>query len=250
MKPKITKVVSLPVAVIYREDSLSWEVATDDEGANPRFVGTIPAPPLVEWKKGIMLPANPSVPRSFDGYAIREEFMNLRTENECANFLNKYGRFSNNKSIDEAIGWKFETLMKLQRVFTGLAVRPLKDWSNYANSLVFPQADGANILAVLSALSKCQNSIEFRAIRMSSVTLKDAKYAAVVQAGDVISAVIATIQIDHVRESKFGACARPDCPCFYEIKSGHKRKYCSYDCAHVMAVRSQRQRENSKERGE
>lgn len=252
MKPKIAKIVGLPVIVVYRENRLLWNVTSEEEGAkqdskgNPRFVGTSPQIPLVEWKKGIMLPATPLVLRSFDGYAVRERFMSLRTPQECATFLNEHGRFSPLETIDMQVGWAFETLMKLREVFTNLATRPLEEWSEYANKLMSPQENGANIRAVLGALNWSRNSIEFQANKTSLPTLKGAKYAGVIEAGDVVSAIFTTLQVDHVRGAKFRACARKDCQRFYEITSNHKRKYCGQDCAHLETVRRLRKRQKAK----
>lgn len=224
------------------------EGSKKDSRFNPCFVGTSPLIPLVEWKKGIMLPANPPVARSFDGYALRERFMSLRTPQECASFLNEYGRFSPLEKIDREVGWAFETLMKLREVFTNLATRPMEEWSEYANELMSPQENGANIRAVFGALNWSRSAIEFRANQTSLPTLRGAKHIGVIETNDVISAIFTTLQIDQVRGAKFRACARIDCQQFYEVTSNHKRKYCGPDCAHLETVRRLRKRQKSKSR--
>lgn len=249
MKPNIAKIVGLPVIVIYRESRLSWRVVTEkaESEQNPKdhplFIGTAADIPLVEWRKGIMLPADPLVPRSFDGYAVREHFMSLRTPQDCLAFLNQYGRFSPLRNVDEQVGWTFDTLMKFQEVFGAFAKLPPDRWNEYANSLLLPQKNEASIRAVLGALNWSRSSIEFRANQTKLPTLRGAKYAGVIETNDVISSILTTLQIDHVRGAKFGACASKGCPRFYEITSQHKRKYCSPECAHLETVRRLRKRQ-------
>lgn len=49
-----------------------------------------------------------------------------------------------------------------------------------------------------------------------------------------------TAVIDHVRKARFGRCRRQDCHAAFEITSRHKRKFCSYACAHLVVVRASR----------
>ncbi len=252
MKPNHAKIVSLPLIVVHRESPLSWKALAGKVESeknlkdNPHLVGTNPEIPLVEWKKGIMLPADPPMPHTFDGYMLREQFMGLRTPQELVTFLNQYGRFSPLPKLDVQGGWTFDTLMKFQEVFGALAKLTPDKWTEYANSLMAPQKNGTNILAVLGALNWYRNTIEFQPNQTSIWTLKGAKYAGVIETNDVVSTILTTLQIDHVRGAKFRACARRDCKRFYEITTKHKRKYCGPDCAHLETVRRLRRRQKAK----
>jgi hypothetical protein len=62
-------------------------------------------------------------------------------------------------------------------------------------------------------------------------------HAAVIKTYDVLGALLATVYVDHLRDARFGFCARKDCRKLFERTSKHKRKYCDYDCAHLEAVR-------------
>lgn len=53
-------------------------------------------------------------------------------------------------------------------------------------------------------------------------------------------AIRATITIDFLYETKFRACARPDCPKTYQVRSKHPRKFCSQYCGHLVSQRRKR----------
>lgn len=53
-------------------------------------------------------------------------------------------------------------------------------------------------------------------------------------------ALFATIMLDHAEGAKVLKCARPDCGIVFTANNRHKRKYCTWDCAHLVAVRKSR----------
>lgn len=59
------------------------------------------------------------------------------------------------------------------------------------------------------------------------------------EAHNTFDAILSTIFIDRLKQLRL-VCERPDCAAIYELTSRHKRKFCSYDCAHLMAVRRSR----------
>ncbi len=61
-----------------------------------------------------------------------------------------------------------------------------------------------------------------------------------------LEAILTTVEIDRLRNVQFGVCVRPDCREIYEIRSKHKRKYCSQSCAHVENVRRLRKQSSRK----
>jgi len=55
-----------------------------------------------------------------------------------------------------------------------------------------------------------------------------------------LDALFATIVLDHAEGAKVMRCARPDCGIVFTANNQHKRKYCTWDCAHLVAVRKSR----------
>jgi hypothetical protein len=62
------------------------------------------------------------------------------------------------------------------------------------------------------------------------------------------SAVLLSLQIDHVRGCSFRTCARADCGIPYPVTNLHKRKYCSQYCGHLESLRRQRRTINPNNR--
>ena len=52
--------------------------------------------------------------------------------------------------------------------------------------------------------------------------------------------LIAATHVDLLCGAKFANCKRKDCGIPYPVTSRHKRKYCSWDCGHIVAVRNSR----------
>jgi hypothetical protein len=74
-------------------------------------------------------------------------------------------------------------------------------------------------------------------------------HSGVIRVRDVLTAILATIHIDHLRGARFGFCHRHDCRKPFEIISKHKRKYCSQYCAPLSSMRK-RQRRKRRETGQ
>jgi len=56
-----------------------------------------------------------------------------------------------------------------------------------------------------------------------------------------LDAIIATIQLDLLQGAHFRTCARHDCNAAPFRVGKHLKKFCSYDCAHLAAVRRSRE---------
>jgi len=50
----------------------------------------------------------------------------------------------------------------------------------------------------------------------------------------------ATTHLELIQGAKFKVCQRPDCAIMFPVISKRARKYCTYNCAHLMAVRNSR----------
>jgi hypothetical protein len=55
-----------------------------------------------------------------------------------------------------------------------------------------------------------------------------------------LEAMLATVYVDRITDTKFQACGLRDCPEIYEVSSKHERQYCSQACAHKASVRRRR----------
>jgi hypothetical protein len=57
-----------------------------------------------------------------------------------------------------------------------------------------------------------------------------------------LHAMLTTIKLDKLLGAEFRVCARPDCQNAPFRVGTRQKEFCSYDCAHLMAVRRSRQR--------
>jgi hypothetical protein len=62
-------------------------------------------------------------------------------------------------------------------------------------------------------------------------------------------AVILSIQLEKLQGADFKVCARPDCQEPPFRVGARAREYCSYDCAHLMAVRRSRKQAKKMQEG-
>ena len=58
-------------------------------------------------------------------------------------------------------------------------------------------------------------------------------------------ACFAELCFEKLQGTTFGWCARADCGQFFQHTSRHARKYCSPECAHLVAVRNSRKKKES-----
>jgi CGNR zinc finger len=52
-----------------------------------------------------------------------------------------------------------------------------------------------------------------------------------------LETLLATVLIDNAKGARVLKCARPDCGIVFSTDNQHERKYCSWDCGHLVAVR-------------
>jgi len=74
------------------------------------------------------------------------------------------------------------------------------------------------------------------------VQLQDGEFVGLMRESTALDAILCSIVVDRVRKFRFKICARSECGAIYELTSRHRRMYCSYRCAHLIAVRSGRRR--------
>jgi hypothetical protein len=231
LKPK--RVVGIPIVVVLKvHGDASWELTSAKS-----FVARTVDVPLGE-KQGT-LPREPPIKR--DAWALREELMELKTEQGFLDFLNKVGRFTMG-FIEQRDAWTLQDMTGCQRMLTELARRSPETWSAYADGLSQKDSIVPWRIGFAFQLRK-SHLVQFRWKGSSDDAWLGARNIALIETTDALSAILATIEVDHLRGAKFGACARPDCPRFFEIESKHKRKYCGQYCAHLESVRRTREKQ-------
>lgn len=65
----------------------------------------------------------------------------------------------------------------------------------------------------------------------------------IIEGCDTSQALLASVLIDAARGLRFKMCARKDCDELFQLKSQHKRKFCSQECGHLVSVRNKRDKE-------
>jgi CGNR zinc finger len=135
-------------------------------------------------------------------------------------------------------------MIAFQSALRGLAVKSPTKWETYWQD--FSSAPNMS-LGVRGAFAFAENhSVRFHWHSDPKLEWRGSRNVAVIEEGNALSAMLATIEIDHLRGAKFGVCARPDCRVFYEITSAHGRRYCGQYCAHIESVRRTRKRQKQK----
>ena len=57
-----------------------------------------------------------------------------------------------------------------------------------------------------------------------------------------LDSLLLTLAVDRVQKAKVRKCARPDCRILFSSATAHNRKFCSWNCGHIEAVRNSRKR--------
>ncbi len=172
-----------------------------------------------------------------DAWNVREEFLSLKSEADFLGFLNRVGRFSAGIAPDSGL-WELKDFKGWQQVFREFLKCSPGMWPNYFVKLT-AAAPGFNVRLIdmevkLSVESRLRMQLSWR------------RRSAVIWVAEAVSAILATIYIDHLRRLRFRFCARRDCRRPFEIRSRHKRKYCQQYCAHLESLRRMRNRKKRK----
>ena len=171
-----------------------------------------------------------TVPReALDAWQVRDELI-LLEDGQFKEFTQKYGRFAvggvDIRSSDaDADG-----------------IQDFDEWrSLVSEALVLPMAQWHQLATRYP---------EFKVRRLRQMPLKvsikvreDGVPSGRINAIMILDAVLSSIFIDQLQGARFRWCAREDCPSPpFRLTTGHDRKYCSAECAHLEAVRSYRAR--------
>lgn len=179
-------------------------------------------------------PARMSDPVELDPWEVREEFLELRHDDRDAlrTFLHKTGAFcwintQGYRPLAETELWQFQAAIRQQLLKPTVAENRIKRATEFE--------------AVI------HNRIQVHVMNIN-VGIEDGILVGEAEALNTFDAILSTIFIGRLRKLRFKVCARPDCATIYELTSRHKRKFCSYDCAHLMTVRRSRKGKKKKKK--
>ncbi len=163
--------------------------------------------------------------RQGDAWKMRDEFLALpNTDNALVRFLNKWGKWNwfhlrdiTHPGIADLtdVSWFVfyaapELIWERQRFYKAALSGNARDWlAHYARVPAPKRVSAPPFLAITDEF--CEAAIE------------------------------TTITMDKLRDVPFRICERPDCGKLFELKSRRAKQFCSYECAHLTAVRRGRQ---------
>jgi hypothetical protein len=150
--------------------------------------------------------------RRLDPWQVREDLFSIRTTNQLWLFLERTGLFAT--SIHEFTG-----LQEWKDLFKLLMVTSPANW---------PGLKGDFAQQKLSLVLRSQLP------RFKIQWGKDT-HKVVLAAPSTLTAILASIQVDHLRGVKYAFCQREDCGKPYPLRSN--KKFCDYECAHLHTVR-------------
>jgi hypothetical protein len=173
---------------------------------------------LVKAESGI-----PETFEPFDIWGFRDEFLRSSPED----WPKYFPGFRTTRTKGERVFAEWQKLLKRAMVL------PPNEWPTLAKGKEFNPG-------FIRALTR---DLAF------SFEWKDRTPIARVTVRPSVQAVILSIQLDKLQEAEFKVCARPDCQEPPFRVGARSKEYCSYDCAHLMAVRSSRKRAKNKQKG-
>jgi hypothetical protein len=177
---------------------------------------------------------SPGRESELDAWECREEFFGMAENDNAAllRFLTKVGAW-NYREEGELLGhWSSEVMQHYsQGNPIPVDVRGLwKFRDSLRHALVdkwLPQTSGIEFAL----------GFDLTGAAAGVVTIKDAYHL-----------LLATVFVDVAKKIRFKICQREDCGKTFPLQSKHKRKFCSWDCAHITTVRRNRHRVRGKKK--
>ena len=217
-------ILGLPVTVRFTVTPCSWE-----EKSKPfanmkggKFSGTVFRIRLRARQKVVNAD---EPPQQLDAWQVRDEFLGLKTDAEFMAFLNRTGLFT---SFRLNALWGYDEMRRWQRIVREFLIKHPLDWPEWLNKELLEAEKGRFIVAVMK--HQRPNVIFWW-------TRPKKGHSVLFEAKTTLGALLASIQVDHLRNAKFRFCARTDCRKPFEIVSKHERRYCNWRCAHLETVR-------------
>ena len=170
--------------------------------------------------------ANLPMVRQVDVFEIRRKFYEIEDPMKGVELFTEYGPFDDScfdRDVTSA-ELTFADLVRWQELLKLCQTYEPSEWGNLARQ--FRNLPRAN------EISKAP---EISIVIDSPITLR-------MYCDGIRGATMAAIFLDKLAKVRSSMCDRPDCGVVFNHESGHKRKYCSPDCAHLEAVRRNRAR--------
>jgi hypothetical protein len=172
-----------------------------------------------------------------DASEIRDGFLAIRDVDDALRFFRETGYFF---PLHNERDWGKDDIPKHPHVFATLseirrcqgmirkiAISPLADWAGIAEA--YPT-------------HWCKHFGRAPTMHLHKDVSSGGVAIGVARCLTGLTAIVTLIQVDHLAGLEWRACARPDCPRVYRVESRHSRKFCSTECAHLVAVRASRAR--------
>jgi hypothetical protein len=176
-----------------------------------------------------------SKPTFFDPHKKRNEFFRLQRGDtaQLVAFLNTVGlfesaRFAENGKLTTAIA-KIAT-----RDYHSVHYEPLHSARNIWNTRDL-------LVKTMAGKTEFGHACDFQ----TRIVREKEEPRVVITTATLVDAVLLSILIDRVKKLRVQKCARPDCGVLFSVGSGHERKYCERNCAHVESVRRDRERKKA-----
>ena len=168
-------------------------------------------------------------PTELDPWSVRKEFLELKRDQRAnlEQFLKSTGAFcwiNDYRPLSEEEIWVIQGILQ-KELLTPRAADPARSLDPWSWSFA-------------DTIRKRISAYELNAV----IRLQDGELVGLMQESTTLDAILCTIVVDRVRKFRFKICARSECGKIYELTSRHRRKYCSFACAHLVAVRSSRTR--------
>jgi len=189
--------------------------------------------------------------------------MQINTEAEASAFLNETGYFSLHTAgipiegqgepersfqaglvrLEDMFEWRdiFRKLVQTRPAKWGFALAGKEEVgfesSTDPTGFRFPFGgllDEFSYLKADAIVRHTKFSIEFR--------WGEGKHEAIITTRDTLSAFLASVCVSHLKGERYGFCRRKDCGKLFAWESAHKRKYCCWECGHLVAVRKSRKK--------
>lgn len=219
--------ITLPIILEHREDPgrmepVRWrESILHPESARHRFISEKLSPrPLPDWlEKCLPTPKDVGLPKlhgPFDPWKLRDDFLTWPPES-WESFIEMAGNFGPMwLSQNDFVEW--------QHLLREALIVPPNEWQKFYSR--FDKMKVRKLLAALPIWFEWDTQTPTARIRTHTV-----------------GAIIASIQLDLLQGAQFRVCARPDCHNPPFKVEARQKIYCSYECAHLVAVRNKRARD-------
>ena len=150
-----------------------------------------------------------------DAWELRKVFLECPVE-DWQGFLGLAGKFGTRRISRNG----FE---EWQRLLRAALVTPSRKWR-----LLEKKFDWQKVKLLLALVPRFEWDAEFLTVKLGNNT--------------ALGTIIASIQVDALEGAEFKLCARRDCNATPFRFENPLKQFCSYECAHLVAVRRSRER--------